>query len=396
MNLLHDIKVIFYAIIIFQCLFFSIYLLTQANARRRNNVWLAAFLLAVLITAAGGFIGHFQEIRPAAAASAPWLFYMDTPFAFLYIPLLYMYILSLTRDEFRLRWRHFMHAGAFVLVALAVGLKIGMTSRETLLAALREAIPFRLWEQSVLIYLADAQFFGYSVAAFLALKAYRKTIKDLYSSIERINLSWLNYVLVGFIGWRSLRVVEYSLWLAGKTNASIPLYITSQIVFLVFVSLMFFKGMKQPVIFLGEDSPKARRKYEKTLLPEVLRTEYRIRLVRFMEERKPFLSPLISLPELASQVKIPAHHLSQVLNTCFGQNFFDFINTYRIRESQRLLTMSDGRERTVLDILYETGFNSKSVFNAAFKKYTGLTPSQFKRLPSRAVEVGERNGLPPA
>jgi AraC-like DNA-binding protein len=61
------------------------------------------------------------------------------------------------------------------------------------------------------------------------------------------------------------------------------------------------------------------------------------------------------------------------------QNFFDFINRYRIEEAQRLLTDPPDKKITVLEVLYECGFNSKSSFNTLFKKHTGLTPSEFKK-----------------
>ena len=98
-----------------------------------------------------------------------------------------------------------------------------------------------------------------------------------------------------------------------------------------------------------------------------------------MKNDKPFLDPALCLSDLASKLSIPPHHLSQVLNTCFNQNFFDFINSYRIKESKELLSIQAPIKKTILEIIYETGFNSKSVFNNAFKKYTGMTPSQFRK-----------------
>jgi len=99
-----------------------------------------------------------------------------------------------------------------------------------------------------------------------------------------------------------------------------------------------------------------------------------------METQKPYLDPTLCLNNLAEKLAIPTHHLSQVLNICLNQNFFDFINSYRIKESRRLLSEQDPRKKTIIEILYQTGFNSKSVFNVAFKKYTGMTPSQFRKL----------------
>jgi AraC-like DNA-binding protein len=143
---------------------------------------------------------------------------------------------------------------------------------------------------------------------------------------------------------------------------------------------MFFKGLKQPAIFTGYKENQSRGKYEKTSLADAVKEDYKNKLLLYMESRKPYLDSTLCLNNLAEKVAIPAHHLSQVLNICLNQNFFDFINSYRIKESRRLLSEQDSVKKTVLEILYTTGFNSKSVFNAAFKKHTGMTPSQFKKL----------------
>ena len=97
-----------------------------------------------------------------------------------------------------------------------------------------------------------------------------------------------------------------------------------------------------------------------------------------MAKNKPFLNPDLNLRDLASEISIPPRHLSQVLNEYFNQNFFDFISRYRIEECKKMLLTSSGR-KTVLEIMYTVGFNSKSAFNKAFKKHTGITPSQFKK-----------------
>jgi AraC-like DNA-binding protein len=98
-----------------------------------------------------------------------------------------------------------------------------------------------------------------------------------------------------------------------------------------------------------------------------------------MSLQKPYLDPLLTLPVLARKAHIPPRALSQILNVELKQNFFDYINTRRIEESKRLLRENADSNRTVLEILLEVGFNSKSSFNSAFKRYTGMTPTSFIR-----------------
>jgi len=105
-----------------------------------------------------------------------------------------------------------------------------------------------------------------------------------------------------------------------------------------------------------------------------MRRNYPFHTIRVLQQSCPCIN------DHAEKVSIPPYHLSQVINTCFNQNFFDFINSYRIKDSRRLLSEQDPDKKTIIEILYETGFNSKSVFNTAFKKHTGMTPSQFRKL----------------
>lgn len=68
-----------------------------------------------------------------------------------------------------------------------------------------------------------------------------------------------------------------------------------------------------------------------------------------------------------------------MINEGLNQNFYDFINYHRVKESERLLREPDSDFKTVLEVLFEVGFNSKSSFNTAFKKINGVTPTQFKK-----------------
>ena len=85
------------------------------------------------------------------------------------------------------------------------------------------------------------------------------------------------------------------------------------------------------------------------------------------------------LADLAEQISVSASLLSHIINTSLNKNFYDFINFYRVQESQQMLLENVQGHRTILEILYEAGFNSKSVFNQAFKKHTGMTPTEFVR-----------------
>jgi len=98
-----------------------------------------------------------------------------------------------------------------------------------------------------------------------------------------------------------------------------------------------------------------------------------------MLEEKPYLNPSLTINELGRKISVSPRALSQIINESLGVNFFDFVNSYRVEEAKQFLTDHSNQNRNILDILLDVGFNSKSVFNRVFKKYTGMTPSEFKK-----------------
>jgi AraC-like DNA-binding protein len=99
----------------------------------------------------------------------------------------------------------------------------------------------------------------------------------------------------------------------------------------------------------------------------------------YMAESEPYLDPSLSIYDLSKQIDIPAKDLSLLINHDLNQHFFDFVNGFRIRKAMEILKDPRKNDLTVLEILYDVGFNSKSSFNTAFKRYTRLTPTEYRR-----------------
>lgn len=104
------------------------------------------------------------------------------------------------------------------------------------------------------------------------------------------------------------------------------------------------------------------------------------RLLALMEQEKPFRASDLTIKTLAEKLGIPTAQLSALINERLAENFVDFVNRYRIEEAKQLLLDDSKRHYSVLAIGEEVGFSSKSAFNAAFRKYTGKTPSDFRKV----------------
>lgn len=102
------------------------------------------------------------------------------------------------------------------------------------------------------------------------------------------------------------------------------------------------------------------------------------RLDAYMQAEKPYLDAELTIDTLAKKIAVPRRHLTQVLSERHEKNFFLFVNEFRIQAVKDALKSPESTGRTLLEIAYASGFNSKSTFNTAFKQNTGLTPSQFR------------------
>ena len=131
--------------------------------------------------------------------------------------------------------------------------------------------------------------------------------------------------------------------------------------------------MQQPILF----PVNGKLKYSKSKLSTSEKKQILDQITAIIEKEKLFIYPNLTIAELSKKVNISSRNISQVINENKNQNFYDFINSYRIKEAGKLLN-GNSKDLTVLEILYEVGFNSKSSFNTAFKKIYKITPTEFK------------------
>ena len=358
-------------ILFFQLISVTPFLLFYQGNRKTSNRILAAFLFAKALC-----ISNFITLRlyDFFYAHCPHLFFVGSSFTILWGPLLYFYTKSMTVNQFHFRKRDTLHFVPFLIHLTSMTVLFHRFDAETK----RQLLDSNFLPHEYFTWMSNynhVTFFLYTAAALYLVLDYRRQIKENYSAIEAINLTWLMTILIAF-STKWILDVAFSLLMNTK-YAIIPLTL-SRVVLFTFVNVLIYQGFKYPVIFRGSEIKLHSRR--KVSLSEMLREQYMEKLEKIMEKQKPYLQPDLSLVELAEMVAIPPRSLSEVINISYGQNFYDFINRYRIKESEQLLTDPMPRFKTTLEILYEVGFNSKSSFHTAFKKTTGMTPSEFKKV----------------
>lgn len=149
-------------------------------------------------------------------------------------------------------------------------------------------------------------------------------------------------------------------------------------IFLLFVAgyLIIISGffIAQPVQ-TGYKNEDASQSHELANYEE----EMKRKLIRIMERDKAYLNPELTLNHLSALAEVKLPELSSFINTNLGKNFNDYVNDYRVAEFKRLISKDIDPRATIMELAYESGFNSKASFNRIFKAHVGSTPSQFKR-----------------
>lgn len=236
---------------------------------------------------------------------------------------------------------------------------------------------------------------GYIVAILRLLKQHKVSIRKMFSYEENIDLNWLKLLTFMLIVlWIVLSGFIAFFYYQDMTNSVITpkdqmvLDMQGQITFVIFVFLLGFFGIKQQVIYTVTAKKKniqpstndivvSDSRYKKSGLKKADSAEYLKELLQYMDNEKPYLNGKLSLKEVADKLNISTNHLSQVINENLDKNFFDFVNNYRVDLVKQKMSDPANKNYTILALAYDCGFNSKSSFNAIFKKQTGLTPSQF-------------------
>jgi AraC-like DNA-binding protein len=211
--------------------------------------------------------------------------------------------------------------------------------------------------------------FIYGVWGFyLLISAFvlRNIFKKLVVKTEKLTTSelWLIWVFVG-------NVLIYVAYIIGYFY----LYLVGTITFsVVFYALLIFLLFKSNRVNVFKDIPEkyASKKIEDKEAHSLIET-----LNSVMNENQFHKNTNIKLNDIAKELHISSHQLSQLLNDNLGKSFAFFINEYRIEESKQLL--KEKNQFTLEAIGFEAGFSSKSTFYATFKKVTGQTPSEYKK-----------------
>jgi AraC-like DNA-binding protein len=367
----------------FQAILFAIYLLSNNPKKHPSSYFMAVFLLAYGIDFAAFFSAYY--IYPVAPNTG--LFLSTT--LYLAPPSFFFYIKSSLYSDFRLKRKDIYNLLPFVLINLLFFPFYYLPNINGELAPSNAELIFVNYIIPVNYVLLHVQGIIYLIASYIVLKRYKKLFLENFSNVENNKYRYLlQLILILAITDSASIIKNYVMF-----NVGGPLYeyalIFVNLFALIMVCWLVYKALKSPELFTGIHS-------DLQSVDDILKDNKKIwirgkesgydgsdeniwKIKSHMEESSAYLDASLSLETLASQMNISSKELSILINHKMGLHFFDFVNEYRINHAKDILSDKDQKDLTVLEILYEVGFNSKSSFNTEFKKRTGLTPTDYRR-----------------
>ncbi|WP_323847412.1 helix-turn-helix domain-containing protein [Microbulbifer magnicolonia] len=366
---IHDVVLLMTAA---ECLLLSIFQQVLPIRERNYGLLLTAFLLIVATASACTLILWNDQFEVAPLFGQRLLPYFLFAALMLKGPAIYLYVSSLTQQNLRLEWRHALHLVPALLLMLSI-FAFDLSSDDLRRIAI-DSPGFPELAVELVWDLATAVPLAYAIAAVLSLHRYRGELEDEYSHFSTTELHWLNILTYGvLISWGWTLAVHVLAKYSSVETADL-LGIADNYVTFILINAFFAYSLSYAHQLLVTQPQQSREPSGEEP------SESAINKVRqAMETEKLYLKKNLNLEQFSNRLELPAKEVSAVINKHFGTNFFEFINSYRVEEAKALLADPGKAEMTVLDVLLESGFNSKSAFHRFFSRLAGMSPTEYRR-----------------
>ena len=377
-------------------------------------------VLAALMASFTVFLASTVLDSPAVLARYPHLFGIAYPMPWVFGPLVYLYALTASDADRVMRPRDWLHLAPPVLVVL-LSLPIYLMSGPEKVGLYERMLA---GDVPTLLRVIDPTKFlsgiAYSIATVRLLREHRRRVEQSYSTTEHVTLRWLLWLTGASV---AIWMLAVGLAIADRLPLGEPgdrgNFVAVAIAVVVYA--IGYTGLRQPEIHrydrptadevlaatierevpvvrgaepleaveiaeTAETAEAREARYERSGLGGAEAAQLKTRLLSLMDREHPYRDADLTLADLAEQLDTTPHKLSQVLNGELAQSFYEFVNGYRVAEVRRRLADDRSGQANVLAIAMDAGFASKSTFNQAFKRFTGHTPSTYRR--TLAVDAG--------
>lgn len=349
--------------------------------KSKNNISNRIFVLLLMVLI--WFQMEFLSIRQLAILDFD-LFYGTRYGAWLALgPLLYLYILSYTSQNFRITWKHLLSFFPFIFITLILPLVLNDLVPERgkyygMLAVIKFPKLGINIIQITYVFIFLFQFIHASIYIILSFHLTKKFSQVVKNNFSNIHYKWLiSTTFIIFIFLISSIGFFFILFFSNFYERWMDHIYVIPVTFIIY--WMAYNVFKQPEILQKNQILMVNSiKYEKSSLSVENAELIHSNLLNLLKQEKPFLDNELKLSSLSNRLSVSPHHLSQVINEKLQVSFYDLINRYRVEEAKEKLIKFSGK-KSFLEIAHEVGFNNKVSFNNYFKKYTGMTPTDFTK-----------------
>ncbi len=357
---------------------FLLGLLWAKKRKSRSDFFLGLIFLVYALSIGGSFIEiyNFNHHFPfPALMNLSWLL------LFLHGPVLWLYIKSLSNPGFRFKAIHMIHFVPFLtFLVVHFSTFIILPAEEKILLVEQNLFKEQVFYKISVLSIGVSNI-SYLLWALLLIRYFRHRLKQHYSQIEEIDLGWLKTLVIAALIVYGINIMIFNLDLIFHFATYQFLMALTYSFATVYILVLGFYGLKQPDVFINNVS-KPEDTVEKLVEAErtptrTNETEFIAALTATMESKKPYLDPELTLESLGKIMMVRPDFLSNMLNTHLKQNFFDFINRYRVEEFKKECLSPENKHLSVIGIAHNCGFNSKAAFYRAFKKFENITPTAF-------------------
>lgn len=366
---------ILFSVLGFQFLFVSIFLAQNKKGKVLSNKLLAIVFFMVFINIISLYLLVYR-----IKIEIPQLLFIDDTFMFAYGPLLYLFTQSVVFKNYALQKKDAVHFIPFIIaVCVVIGIVLFVDTQSVSQTTdqmnnQQISIYFRIGELLILLHI-----FYY---LFKSKQEIRKIIgkaKDVYSTFNQDNFKLLKFTLNSFIILFSLSLVHSFLPFIGIENGLLITLLLMILFMFYFINSILLKLLNQSSNESGAITQNDfKEKYAGSNLSKTALKTYINSIGNHMKEKQRYLDSELTISDLSKELDIPSKIISQVINEGYDCNFFDFVNKYRIDAAKSIFKSQADKKLTIQEVMYDAGFNSKSSFNTAFKKFTNQTPTQFK------------------
>lgn len=361
----------FFLAVAAQGLFFAI---VQLSSTKRNapRVFLSFTVLCFSLALTESGLWWSEQMQRVVH-----LMEISAPLPLLFGPLTYFYFRSsLTPIRFQRRdVLHFLPFAIYFLYCAQFYFNSTASKNAVMDGSLSFSAFFVLQIPHTLSFLIkSASLVAYSVAIWY--KFYNKT--QILSEVKNWFLLAFGVYVFYVINYLTFHALEKLGFVGGCSDYGIAGAMS------IFIYLFAWFGFVRPQVFDGYSIVESLRpgtpvKYKSSVLTEAYEAELAARLEGLMRTEKLYKNEQLRLETLAERLGVSRNSVSQVINRS-GMNFFEYINYWRIEEAKTLLSETSKRNLNVIEVAYAVGFSNKVSFNRFFKKSTGLTPTEFRKL----------------